>query len=51
MGGKEERARTLCSGGMLVQHTTTPLKGTDGSKRSAPPGGESGGVAMAGRSL
>jgi hypothetical protein len=37
---------TLCSGGMLVQQTTTPLKGTDGSKRSAAPGGESGGEAM-----
>ncbi len=29
-----------------MQQTTTPLKGTDGSKRSAAPPGESGGVAM-----
>ena len=34
-----------------MQQTTTPLKGTEGSKRSSAPEGESGGVAMMGTEL
>lgn len=47
MAGQEQGKPTLCSGGMLVQQTTTPLKGNDGSNKLAPASGESGDVVIA----